>query len=125
MTIKQANNIFKTKYPTGEIVQRGCMGGASSVATCVIYKSGGKVYKYNVQNYVELLNRLGFKVLYKKQIEAMQRDIKKMEKVIADGGKNNIFFGGFVELSEDEKQRLLNTIEEYQDSIKNSIAVNG
>jgi len=125
MTIKQANNIFQTKYPDGEIIQRGCMGGASKVSTSVIYQKGGKVYSYNVQNYVELLNRLGFKVIYKRQVEAMKREIENMKKIIADGGKDNIFFGGFMKLSEDEKQRLLNTIAEYQDNIKNSIAVNG
>ena len=114
----------KQKYSEGEIIQRGCMGGASKVSTSVIYQKGGKVYSYNVQNYVELLNRLGFKVIYKREIEVIKKEIEKMEKIIADGGKDNIFFG-FMELLEDEKEELLNTIEEYQDIIKNSVVVNG
>lgn len=124
MTIKQANDIFRTKYPEGEIIQRGCMGGASKVATSVIYQEGGKVYSFNVQNYVELLQRLGFKVLYKRQVERMTADIEKMQKVIENNGEENIFFG-FMELSEQRKQELLSTIAEYQNDMEDAIVVNG
>uniref|UniRef100_A0AAU8B9D3 Uncharacterized protein n=1 Tax=Dulem virus 39 TaxID=3145757 RepID=A0AAU8B9D3_9CAUD len=123
MTIKQANDIFRSKYPDGKIEQRGCMSKTNKVSINVTYQKGGKVYYYNAQNYVELLNRMGFRVVYKKDVEALEIAIYKMQKVIADGGENNIFSGGFVKLSENKKQRLLNTIAEYQDSINHSIVV--
>lgn len=124
MTIKQANDIFKMKHPGGEIIQRGCMGGVSKSSTSVIYNKGGKVYSYNVSNYVELLNRIGFKVLYKREVEAMKTSIEKMQKVIDNNGEENIFFG-FMELTPERKQELLNTIAEYQNDIKECIIVNG
>ena len=125
MTIAEANKIFRTKYLDGEIVQRGCMGGACKSAVCVTYKTHGKVYYYNAQSYVELLNRLGFNVLYERDVLSMKKEIQRLEKIISDGGTKNIFTKGFQLLTEERKAEYLNTIHKYKTAIENSIVVNG
>ena len=75
MTLAQANNIFKAKYPTGEIFAHGFGdGSAESTAiqrTALVFKDGGKVYVYR-DSYEGTLKRLG--LIETKPIEVLKPD---------------------------------------------------
>ncbi len=123
MTIQEVNNIFQTKYSNGIIFQRGSYGGSSKNSISVMFKKNGKVYDYQVQNYVELLNKLGFKVLYQKNVIEMKRQIAELEKELKAGGRENILFKCFVPLSDQRKNEYLQIIQSYKEDIENSIIV--
>lgn len=106
MTIQEVNTIFKSKYPTGEVFQKGSFGcgSASDNKVCVIFKDGGKVYSYSYKSYADLLQQLKFNVLYKHDVKSIKEQISDSEKIITDGGYIDDFFGDgeFVKYSEEE-----------------------
>lgn len=77
MTEKKANEIFRTKYPEGEIVRRFASSAGSKYF--VVFKEGGKVYEYACTSYQQLLERFGFKIAYKHNIETAKANIKYHE----------------------------------------------
>lgn len=91
MTIKQVNEIFRTKYPEGEVFQKGTFGGVADSRVAVVFKRGGKVYAYNVNNYVQLLERFGFELLYEREVKHIENRIKELEELIKVGGKKGLF----------------------------------
>lgn len=80
MTEKKANEIFKTKYPEGEIVRKNASSAGSRYF--VVFKEGGKVYYYNAQSYQELLGRFGFQIAYKHDIENAKHVISRLEETL-------------------------------------------
>ncbi len=125
MTIQEVNAIFKTKYPTGEIFQKGSLGcgSASDSKVCVIFKDGGKVYGYNYKSYADLLQQLGFNVLYEHDVKAIESQILNSEKMINDGGYIDDFFsdGEFVGYSEEEIEGAKFNIEYLNNKLKDAI----
>lgn len=89
MTEKRANEILRTKYPEAEIVKN--MGGVANGRIAVIYQPGGKVYAYQASSYQQVLAKLGFKILYKHNVDNMKEEIKRLETEIEAGGYENMF----------------------------------
>ena len=125
MTIQEVNEIFKSKYPTGEVFQKGSFGcgSASDNKVCVIFKDGEKVYNYSYKSYADLLQQLKFNVWYKHDIEAIKAQILNSEKMIIDGGYIDDFFsnGEFVEYSEEELNGAKFNIEYWNNKLKDAI----
>ncbi len=80
MTEKKANEIFRSKYPEGEIVRKNASSAGSKYF--VVFSKGGKVYYYNAQSYQELLGRLGFQIAYKHDIINAEAIISRLEESI-------------------------------------------
>ena len=77
MTEKKVNDIFKTKYPDGEIRRPNSTSEGSRY--WVVFDKGGKVYSYNAQSYQELLERLGFKVAYAHNIRNAESILSRLK----------------------------------------------
>ena len=125
MNIQDVNEIFKTKYPTGEVFQKGSFGcgSTSNNKVCVIFKDGGKVYNYQYKSYADLLQQLKFNVWYKYDVESIKEQISNSEKMIEDGGYIDDFFsnGEFVEYSEEELSGAKFNIEYWNNKLKDAI----
>lgn len=90
MTLEKCIEIFRTKYPEGDIYRTPTTEGRYS-GLSVVFRKGGKVYDYSTNTYGVLLRRLGFKVLYKHDVENINELIAEKEELIKQGGKYNIF----------------------------------
>ena len=125
MNIQDVNEIFKTKYPTGEVFQKGSFGcgSDSNNKVCVIFKDGEKVYNYSYKSYADLLQQLKFNVWYKHDVKAIKEQILNSEKMIEDGGYIDDFFsnGEFVEYSEEELSGAKFNIEYWNNKLKDAI----
>ena len=125
MTIQEVNIIFKSKYTTGEVFQKGSFGcgSASDNKVCVIFKDGGKVYNYSYKSYADLLQQLKFNVLYKHDVKSIKEQISNSGKMIIDGGFIDDFFsnGEFVEYSEEELNGAKFNIEYWNNKLKDAI----
>lgn len=80
MTEKRANEIFRTKYPEGEIVRKNA--SSAGWKYFVVFKHGGKVYEYGCTSYQQLLGRFGFNIAYKHDIENAKHYIQRYEENI-------------------------------------------
>ena len=125
MNIQDVNEIFKTKYPTGEVFQKGSFGcgSTSNNKVCVIFKDGEKVYNYSYKSYADLLKQLKFNVWYKHDVKAIKEQVLNSEKMIIDGGFIDDFFGDgeFVEYSEEELNGAKFNIEYCNNKLKDAI----
>ena len=95
MRIDEVVKIAKEKYPDIEIYQRGGDYSSNKTSVQVIFgrtKGKIKVYHFNVTSYVELLTRLGFNVIYKKDVEAIKLRIKHIREDLDNVGKPIDFF---------------------------------
>ena len=86
MTEKQANKIFRTKYPEGRIYNGKSYGGASSSEMVVVFKQGGKSYNYQATTYQQILERFGFTILYKHNVENYRAELTKLKEMISKNG---------------------------------------
>lgn len=102
MTEKKANEIFRSKYPEGEICRKNSTSAGSKY--WVTFNKGGKVYYYSSTSYSELLGRFGFKVIYKHDVETAKKYIEKYEKDLNDllNGVKPPFFNAFGLKSDEE-----------------------
>lgn len=92
MTEARANEILRTKYPEATITKGQYYGGSCSGRMVVVFKPNGKVYQYrDCSTYQQILERLGFNILYKHNVKAYQDRIAKLEAEIAAGGYENFF----------------------------------
>lgn len=91
MTEKRANEIIRTKYTDATIFKRNSFGGTNTTHLAVVFSPNGKVYDYYGLSYQQVLAKLGFKILYKHNVESMNRRIAELEKQIADRGEENRF----------------------------------
>ena len=112
MTEQKANQIFKTKYPEGEIVRRNNSSAGNKF--WVTFKPDGKVYYYSCATYKQLLQKLGFEVVYQHNIEAEENLIAMAEKDLEEieSGKGNIFSIALGITLEEQKEECLKELEE-------------
>lgn len=88
MTETRANEIFRTKYPTGTIVRK--YASSAGYKYFVVFKEGGKVYYYDRPSYAQLLNSLGFNVAYEHDIRTAQASLERA-KAELDAGYEKSF----------------------------------
>lgn len=88
MTEARANEIFRTKYPEGEITRKNA--SSAGWKYFVVFNKGGKAYYYGCTSYAELLNRFGFKIVYKHDLVSAEETLKKYEQQLEDA-KNGKF----------------------------------
>lgn len=123
MTEKRANEILRTKYPEATITKGQYYGGSCSGRIVVVFQPGGKVYQYHgCSTYQQILERLGFNILYKHNVTNMENEIKRLEAEIEAGGYENFFVlpgeDEWCTYSEEEIAQMRSEIE----SIKNELA---
>lgn len=122
MTEKKANEIFRTKYPEGEICRRNTTSAGNKF--WVTFKPNGKVYYYACSTYSELLGRFGFKVVYKHDVVNAEEALKRYEKQLEDAknGKFQPFAFAFIERNEEtekaEIEDLQNKVNEWKETLR-------
>ena len=120
MNIQELNVIFQSKYPEGLVTQRGKFGDkVSSVA--VIYNSNGKVYEYSYKSYADLLVKLGFPVIYKKQLTGIQKRISELKAEIEAGGYEDIFSEEFIPYTVVEINNLKHELEHQKTKLNYAV----
>ena len=85
MTEKKANEILRTKYPEATIHNGKRFGGSNSCHMVVTFEPCGKCYSYYASTYQEVLEKLGFNILYKHNVEAINNEIARLEAKIEKG----------------------------------------
>lgn len=122
MTEKRANEILRTKYPEATIYKN--MGGVAKGRIAVTYGPNSKVYGYTASSYQMVLEKLGFKILYKHNVLAMKAEIERLNKEIETGGYERIFvFPGeekWHTYTEEEITSMKNEILRMENEIKSS-----
>lgn len=129
MTEKKANEIFRSKYPDGEILRP--YSTSEGYKYWVVFNKSGKVYGYAVQNYVQLLIRLGFKVVYQKHVDRAKKELEEKKHNLELGYDPYDLFSDY--RNEEEKayfrkvtEERIKYIEEYLEDIeKNYIICEG
>lgn len=92
MTFAKFNELFKSKYPEGEVVQHGKFGGTEkNKKTTVIFVPGGKCYEY-YGAYEDVLNRVGIKVISQSRFHDKQSCLESYKKW---NGREALFGGRF------------------------------
>ena len=122
MTEKRANEILRTKYPEAEIVKN--MGGVATSRISVIFTPGGKVYSYLASSYQQVLEKLGFEILYKHNVLNYKNEITRLKKEIEVGGHEDIFqISGedFYEYTAEEINQMKNEITRIENILATSI----
>ena len=122
MTEKRANEILRTKYPEAEIVKN--MGGVATSRISVIFTPGGKVYSYLVSSYQQVLEKLGFEILYKHNVLNYKNEITRLKKEIEAGGYEDIFqISGedFYKYTDEEINQMKNEITRIENILATSI----
>lgn len=102
MTEARANEIFKTKYPEGEICRKNSTSAESKY--WVTFKREGKVYYYSGASYQQLLEKLGFPIAYKSNIKNIENQIADYTKQLENlkNGTKPILFNIFGDESDRE-----------------------
>lgn len=77
MTEARANEIFKTKYPEGEIRRRHATSAENKY--WVTFNPNGKVYYYSATSYAELLRRFEFNVIYKHDLSNAEANVERYQ----------------------------------------------
>ena len=119
MTEKRANEIFRTKYPEGEIVRKNA--SSAGWKYFVVFKHGGKVYEYGCTSYQELLGRFGFKIAYKHDIKNAEYWLEKAKKEYEDAkeGKFSIVAFFLTERNEQTEAEEINRLKvEYEKAVE-------
>lgn len=118
MTEARANGIFRTKYPEGEICRRHSTSAENKY--WVTFKSNGKVYYYSCTSYAELLNRFGFKVVYKHDLESAKATLARCEKDLdnAKAGEFGLFAFIFTEQTPETEKEYINGLQKQVDEYK-------
>lgn len=122
MTEKRANEILRTKYPETEIVKN--MGGVATSRISVIFTPGGKVYSYLASSYQQVLEKLGFEILYKHNVLNYKNEITRLKKEIEAGGYEDIFqISGedFYKYTDEEINQMKNEITRIENILATSI----
>lgn len=119
MTEKRANEIFRTKYPKGEIVRRNNSSAGNKFF--VTFKPEGKVYYYSCSTYQELLSRFGFEIAYKHDVEALKNQVNRYEKKLSEilEGNFDAFDFIFCERNEETEKQVIDSVRsQLEDSQK-------
>ncbi len=122
MTEARANEIFRTKYPEGEICRKNTTSAGNKF--WVTFKPNSKVYYYSCTSYAELLNRFGFEVVYKHDLVSAEETLKKYEEKLEDAKNGKFDPLAFVfternkESEEAEINDLQNQVNEYKEIVR-------
>ena len=115
MNLAQANEVFRSEYPEGEIWKERSGFG-------VAFSRTSKAYHYNAESFPALLARFGFDVMTPNVAETMRQEIKRMEREIADGGRKSVFAkGGFASMTADRKTAYEAKIARYRKQLATAI----
>ena len=114
MTFKKFEKILKTKYPEAAAHMHGTYGGTEGInGVEIFFTPDGKGYSYR-GSYLQILDRLGIKVIYKSTLDMYEKTIEKLE---AENGESNPFVPEEVidnTAEIDRYKKLLAKIEEEQ-----------
>ena len=121
MTEARANEIFRTKYPEGEITRKNA--SSAGWKYFVTFKPNGKAYYYGCTSYAELLNRFGFEVVYKHNIEFAKATLERYEKELneAKAGKFSKFAFIFTGQTPETEKYYINDLQARVDEYKELI----
>ena len=122
MTEKRANEILRTKYPEAKIVKN--IGGVATSRISVIFTPGGKVYSYLAGSYQQVLEKLGFEILYKHNVLNYKNEITRLKKEIEAGGYEDIFqisSEDFYKYTDEEINQMKNEITRIENILATSI----
>lgn len=121
MTEARANDILKTKYPEGEICRKHSTSAENKY--WVMLKPEGKAYYYSGTSYQQVLGKLGFKILYKHNVEAYKKQIEELEAKIEAGGEKGLFLfeGPWHTFTEKEIDDMKSQIAWLKNELENSI----
>jgi len=111
MTFTEIETIVKNKHPQAEVFKHGEFAG-NKINVAVIFTPQSKVYQYN-GTYCEVLNKLGFKAIYKHNLEAVKNALAKAK---TEHGTKYEFFGLEIDNTE-EIARLKSDLKEYESYI--------
>lgn len=102
MTEARANEIFRTKYPEGEICRKHSTSAENKY--WVTFKPEGKVYYYSGTSYQQVLGKLGFPIAYKHNIETAKNCVARHTKQLEDlhNGIKPAFFNIFGDKTDEE-----------------------
>ena len=102
MTESRANEIFRTKYPEGEICRKNSTSAGNKY--WVTFNPNGKVYYYSGTSYQQVLGKLGFKIAYQSNIDTAKAAVERYEKKLIDlkNGIKPAFFNCFNLMSDEE-----------------------
>ena len=102
MTEARANEIFRTKYPEGEICRKHSTSAENKY--WVTFKPEGKVYYYSGTSYQQVLGKLGFPIAYKHNIETAKAEVARYTKQLEDlhDGIHGPFFNLFGNKTDEE-----------------------
>lgn len=110
MTFKRFEEIFHSKYPDGEVIAHGKLGGTEkSKKTTVVFCKHGRSYSY-YGAYEDVLTRIGFKVISRQRLGELKA---RLEQYKEWHGTDN-FFGGTCDYRE-EIRAITEEIKEYEE----------
>ena len=96
MTFKKFEEIFKTRFPEGEVFSHGDFAGTEkNMKTTAVFAPGGKVYSY-YGAYDIVLQKMGIKCVSK---EHLAEEMLRLKDLRDRDGKPDMFFGGMVDNS--------------------------
>ena len=122
MTESRANEIFRSKYPEGEICRKHSTSAESKY--WVTFEPNGKVYYYSCTSYAQLLSRFGFEVVYTHNLNSAKATLEKYEKELNDAKAGNFSEFAFIfmeQTPETEKayiEDLQKQVDEYKELIR-------
>ena len=119
MTEKKANEIFRTKYPEGEIVRRNASSAGNKF--WVTFKPEGKAYYYSCNTYKELLTRFGFNVIYEHDVNSVRSYIDSLERKLEElksGNHVNIFADALGITIDKEIEDCVRELEQQKEVLK-------
>lgn len=116
MTEEKANEIFRTKYPQGEIRRRRSTSAGNKY--WVKFKHNSNAYYYSCTSYAQLLERFGFKVVYKHNIDNARATLERYIKQLTDAknGKFPAFSFCFVERTPETEQYYIADLQAQVDA---------
>ena len=126
MTEAKANEIFRTKYPEGNIIRKNVTSAGNKY--WVTFNPNSKAYFYSATSYAELLNRLGFKVVYRHNLETAKQQVEHYEEKINKYKKGEldefeILFGLTEEQLIENTERELNDAKKRVNYYKNECII--
>ncbi len=108
MEFKKFEELFKVKYPEGEVFRHGEFAHTrENGKVVVIFRKGGKCYDYS-GSYQTILSKLGIPVYTTEDVYNIKRDLERYRK---ENGKKSQFFDFVLDWTE-EIERLEAILEE-------------
>lgn len=110
MTFSNFKNIVKEKYPEAEMFAHGEFAGNKINVAIIFNPNNPKVYKYN-GTYCEVLNKLGFKAIYRHDLENQIATLEMLQKLHGTEG----FWGDIIDNSK-EIERVEQDITNFKEN---------